>query len=84
MQGMRLTVNLDPDLYGLAKSLARGEDCTISAAVNQLLRRALPGGTNGGAKSGPPLTRNGFVISSGREIITAETVRRAEAENDAA
>jgi hypothetical protein len=38
MQGMRLTVNLDPDLYGPAKSLAREADCTISAAVNQLLR----------------------------------------------
>lgn len=30
---MRLTVNLEPDLYALAKSLAKSEDCTISAAV---------------------------------------------------
>lgn len=33
---MRLTVNLDPDLYALAKSLSKAEDCTLSAAVNRL------------------------------------------------
>jgi Arc/MetJ family transcription regulator len=38
---MRLTINLDEDLYAVAKSLARTEDSTVSAAVNKLLRRAL-------------------------------------------
>ena len=38
---MRLTVNLDDDLYGVARSLARAEDISISEAFNRLLRRAL-------------------------------------------
>lgn len=38
---MRLTVNLDEELYGVARSLARAEDITISEALNRLLRRAL-------------------------------------------
>ncbi len=38
---MRLTINLDDDLYALARSLARDNDCTIGSAVNQLLRRRI-------------------------------------------
>jgi hypothetical protein len=38
---MRLTVNLDPDLYAVAKSLARESDSSVGTAVNTLLRRAL-------------------------------------------
>lgn len=82
---MRLTVNLEPDLYGLAKSLAKAEDCTVSAAVNRLLRRSLPGsdehGTRRAARSA---RRNGFAISRGRRPITADSVRKIEAEDDAA
>ena len=79
---MRLTVNLEPDLYALAKSLAKAEDCTISAAVNRLLRRSLPGGTKESSRRSPSPKRNGFVISSGRQPITADTVRQIEVEDD--
>lgn len=80
---MRLTINLEPDLYSVAVSLARAEDCSISAAVNQLLRRALPG-----ASSAPerPIhgmeRRNGLLVCDGREVVTAETVQQIEDEND--
>ena len=80
--GMRLTVNLEADLYALARSLAREEDCTVSAAVNRLLRRSLPGGEKPGRGSRRVVKRNGFTISRGRKPITADTVRRAEAEDD--
>ena len=80
---MRLTVNLEPDLYAVAVSLARAEDCSISAAVNQLLRRGLPGGDPWQPQSGESVSRrNGILVSKGREVVTAETVRRAEAEDD--
>ena len=46
---MRLTVNLEPDLYALAASLA-----------------------------------NNFLVSRGREPVTAKTVARAEAQEDIA
>ena len=38
---VRLTINLDEELYAVARSLARAEDCSISLAVNKLLRRGL-------------------------------------------
>ena len=76
---MRLTVDLEPDLYALAVSLAEAEDCSISTAVNRLLRRSLTGGTERGASR----RRNSFVVSGGREPVTAETVVGAEARDDA-
>lgn len=80
---MRLTVNLEPDLYGVAKSLAKAEDCTISAAVNQLLRRSLSGSAEHGARPKSRIAkRNGLKISRGRHPITADTVRQIEAQDD--
>ena len=78
---MRLTVNLEPDLYALAESLARAEDCSISAAVNRLLRRSLADGTDPGTR---PRRRNNFLVSRGREPVTAETVARTEPRDDVA
>ena len=76
-------MNLEPDLYALAKSLAKAEDCTVSAAVNRLLRRSLPDGTKQASRrSAQPKRRNRFVISRGRRPITADTVRQIEAEGD--
>ena len=81
---MRLTVNLESEMYALAKSLAREEGCTISVAVNRLLRRSVAGGME---RSPRPLRgkmkRSGFVVSRGAKTITADTVRRAEKEDDA-
>ncbi|SKB02200.1 hypothetical protein SAMN02745166_03575 [Prosthecobacter debontii] len=79
---MRLTVNLESDLYALAKSLAKAEDCTISTAINRLLRRSLPGGKTPKAKADSPGVRNGFQISRGAAIITPEMVKQLEAEDD--
>lgn len=78
---MRLTVNLDTDLYALAVSLAKAEDCSISAAVNRLLRRSLPGASAHGPTR---KRRNGFLISRGYEPITADDVARIEDEDDSA
>jgi len=79
---MRLTVNLESDLYALAKSLAKAEDCSISAAVNRLLRRALPGGNNDERRHTRRSRRNGFIISKGSKPITPDMVRNIEAEDD--
>lgn len=78
---MRLTVNLEPDLYALAVSLAKAEDCSISAAVNRLLRRSLADEARPGAR---PRRRNDFLVSKGREPVTADTVARTEARDDVA
>jgi len=76
-------VNLEPDLYGLAKSLAKAEDCSVSAAVNRLLRRSLPDSAEQGSRrAARPAKRNGFAISRGRRPITADIVRQIEARDD--
>ena len=82
---MRLTVNLEPDLYALAKSLSKAEDCTISAAINRLLRRSFPGETDRGTRSSNwAKKRNRFAVSRGRRPVTPDTVHRSEAEDDVA
>jgi len=81
---MRLTVNLEPDLYVVAVSLAKAEDCSISAAVNRLLRRGLP--TDGDQREGSvgrTRRRNGILVSVGGAPITPDTIRRIEEEDDA-
>ena len=82
---MRLTINLESDLYAVAVSLAKAEDCSISAAVNRLVRRALPGAEprRGGPAPGMAL-RNGLLVCEGRQVVTPETVQSIEAEDDAA
>ena len=82
---MRLTINLESDLYAVAVSLAKAEDCSISAAVNRLVRRALPGAEphREGPARGMAL-RNGLLVCEGRQVVTPETVQSIEAEDDAA
>jgi hypothetical protein len=80
---MRLTVNLESDIYALARSLAREEDCSISAAVNRLLRRSLSRQMEHRSRTERrPSKRSGFAVSRGRKPITADTVRQAESEDD--
>ena len=81
---MRLTINLEPDLYAVAVSLAKAEDCSISAAVNRLVRRSLPGAQPGRGRSAHGMQRrNGLLVCDGREVVTAETIERLEEEDDA-
>lgn len=77
-------MNLESDLYAIAKSLAKAEDCTISAAVNRLLRRSLSVRETNEKRPGRSSKRNGFVVSRGRKPITAETVRQTEVGDDEA
>ena len=71
---MRLTVNLDEDLYALAKTISKTEDCTISTAINRLIRRSLE-------PLGAPQSSNlGLPIVPCRITFTSDDVLRAEAE----
>jgi Arc/MetJ family transcription regulator len=66
---MRLTINLDDRLYAVAKSLARTEDCSISAAVNNLLRRGLAAGDRGGRRK-----RRGLPVVACPQKFTSDDV----------
>jgi predicted transcriptional regulator len=63
---MRLTINLDDDLYAVAKSLARTQESSISAAVNRLLRQGLerPGKPRQRSKTGLPIVPCGRKFTS--------------------
>ena len=68
---MRLTVNLDDDLYALAKSTASSEGTSISDVVNRLLRRSQIASPN-------TESRNGFPIIHCRTPLTPEQVDEVE------
>jgi len=72
---MRLTVNLDDDLYALSKSIAKNEGLSISAVVNRLLRKSqkpAPIASSSGQ------TRNGFPIVRGAQVVTPALVEEIE------
>ncbi len=78
---MRLTINLDDDLHRMAKALAIAEDCSISVAVNKLLRRLnephrlKPSGSK--AKPGLPVVECKQVVTAAEvdQVEAAETLR---------
>ncbi|MBI4703341.1 MAG: hypothetical protein HY744_19675 [Deltaproteobacteria bacterium] len=76
---MRLSITLDDELYAVARSLAKAEDCSISAAVNRLLRQAIerPRGW-GGAAGGAALST--FPTSPGKRLLTEQDVQAVEDE----
>ncbi len=76
---MRLTVNLEEDIYRMAKAYAAAEDCSVSRAINRLLRRIMEP-----ASAAPTRRRERFPVSTCREsrTITAEDVYRLDAEDE--
>ena len=70
---VRLTINLDEDLYRMAKSMAIAEDCSISAAVNKLLHRGVSDSIKKQKRK-----RNQFPISRGHRPFTSEDVYAIE------
>lgn len=78
LRGMRLTLNLEPDLYKAAKAVARAEDATVSGAVNLLLRRALEREAVPSklATSKNGRTRFGFPRVKCDRMVTSEDVER--------
>lgn len=64
---MRLTVNLEEDLYAVARSVAHAEDCSVSQAVNRLLRQRVEAAVSRRKDTGLP-------VSAGRRPIKATEV----------
>lgn len=70
---MRLSVNLEDDLYAIAKSVAQAEDCSVSAAVNKLLRQRIEVAQARRKNTGLP-------VSAGRRPIKAAEIDKLLAE----
>ena len=79
---MRLTVNLDPDVYNFTSAYAGAKGITLSAALSELIRRAEQAPEAG--KDSIRLKRNehGYLeIAETGEPLTPEMVKKA-AEDD--
>ena len=65
---MRTTVDLRPDLHARAQSIARDRRQSLSAAINELLERALdgapPAASFGRSRAGLPTVRVGRVVTA--------------------
>jgi hypothetical protein len=85
---MRLTINLDEDLYALAKAHAVAERISMSKAVNALLRVGLaadPSSTSRLQEQGEGYTvssMTGFRVNKGREDVTPADVQAALQEEE--
>jgi hypothetical protein len=70
---MRTTLNLDDDLLRVLRSIAQGEDRTVSEVASDLIRRAL-------RPEVPDIDVNGFPVfevSEQAELLTPDQVREA-------
>ena len=78
---MRLTINLDDDTYAVAKALAAENRTSVSASVNQLIRRAIE-------KSGERTPRKRYSglrlpVVAGISLVTSAEVKAAELDDNA-
>ncbi len=75
---MRLTVNLDPDVYSFTSAYAGAKGITLSAALGELVRRAeqapQPGSDSGRLK----MNEHGYLeIAETDDPLTLEMVKEA-------
>lgn len=68
---MRLSVTLEPDVYALAKSLAKADDTSLSAVINRQLRDSFFGVKD------TTFVRNGLLVSRSRIQVTRAMVQQA-------
>lgn len=79
---MRLTINLDDDLYAMARSHAIATKTSISKAVGDLLRRRTevpPSPQTPSSYFDPVL---GFLVSRSERPLTEEDIRRGMDDED--
>ena len=67
---MRLSINLEPDIYALAKSLAKADDLSLSAVINRQLRDSFFGVKD------TTFARNGLLVSRSRIQVTRAMVQQ--------
>jgi hypothetical protein len=75
---MRMTVNLDPDVYSFTSAYAGAKGITLSAALSELVRRAEqvpePGSDSPRLKTSP----HGYLVIAGTgDVLTPEMVKEA-------
>ena len=73
---MRMTVNLDPDVYSFTSAYAGAKGITLSAAISELIRRAeqMPESDSSRLK----MNEHGYLeIAATDDVLTPEMVKEA-------
>jgi len=79
---MRLTVNLDPDVYSFTSAYAGAKGITLSAALSELIRRAEQAPQPGSDSSRLLMNEHGYLeIAETGDPLTPGMVKEA-AEDD--
>jgi len=78
IRAMRLTVNLDPDVYTFTSAYAGAKGITLSAAISELIRRSEqmpePGSDSPRLKTSP----QGYLVIAGTgDRLTPQMVKEA-------
>jgi hypothetical protein len=75
---MRTSITLDDDAYQLASLYARGRGITLSAAINEAVRKIGEAPRSASGSSRITIAPNGLpIFSSGDRAITPEIVKEA-------
>lgn len=77
---MRLTINMDDDLYAVAKSLAQTRDVSISVAVNTLIRRAIEPASIEPLPLPMAADAGAWPVVRGKRVVTSEDVKALDDE----
>ena len=77
---MRLTINMDDDLYAVAKALAQTRDLSISVAVNTLIRRAIEPAPIEPLPAPIAADAGGWPVVRGKRVVTSEDVKALDDE----
>ncbi len=75
---MRLSLRIDDDVYAVASALAHSEHVSLAKAINELARRGFE--RPSAEQRTPKRSRNGFPVSTGKRLITAEDVSEIDAD----
>ena len=75
---MRLTVNLDPDVYDFTSAYAGAKGITLSAALSELVRKAEQAPGPGGDSPRLKMNEYGYLVIAGTgDVLTPEMVKEA-------
>ena len=75
---MRLSVNLDPDVYAFTSAYAGAKGITLSAALGELVRRAEQAPLPGGDSPRLRMNEHGYLeIAETGDRLTPEMVKEA-------
>ena len=68
---MKVSINLEPDIYAFAKSLGEGDGLSLSAVINRQLRDSFLGAEDSS------FVRNGLLVSRSKIPVTRAMVQQA-------